>query len=72
LMYHNVKLNIITDEPKQLILIKYRQKNIKNIKDIKKPFEPFYMSPNILIKDGMATLTDPSELVNIPYISEFI
>jgi hypothetical protein len=72
LMYHNVKLNISTDEPKQLILIKYRQKNIKNIKDIERPFKPFYMNPNILIHGGMATLTDPSELVNIPYISKFI
>jgi hypothetical protein len=71
LMYHNVKLNIITDEPKQLILIKYRQKNIKNIKDIEKPFEPFYMSPNILIKDGMA-IQRAEPYRDIPYISAFI
>jgi len=72
LMYWNVTLNIITDEPKQLILIKYKQKNINDELFINNYKTPFYMNPNILIEGGMGKLTDPSELVNIPYISKFI
>ncbi len=32
MIYHGVQLNITTDEPNQLIVIKYKQKDIKDIK----------------------------------------
>jgi len=66
LIYHGVQLNITTDEPNQLILIKYKQKDIKDIKT------PFYISKNILIDGGLGVLTNPSKLENIPHISEYI
>jgi hypothetical protein len=55
-IYHGVQLNITTYEPNQLILIKYKQKDIKNIKT------PFYISKNILIDCGIGVLTNPSKL----------
>ena len=66
MIYHDVQLNIITGEPNQLILIKYKQKDIKNIE------KPFYISKNILIDGGFGVLTNPSKLENIPNISEYI
>ena len=66
LIYHDVQLNITTDEPNQLILIKYKQKNIKDIKT------PFYISKNILIDRGVGVLTNSSKLENIHHISEYI
>ena len=66
LIYHDVQVNITTDKSNQLILIKYKQKNMKDIKT------PFYISKNILIDRGVGTLTNLSKLENIPHISECI
>jgi len=66
LEYNNVQLDITTNEPNQLILIKYKQKYLKSIET------PFYITPNIQIENGIGIPKNPSELKNIPCISKYI
>ncbi len=64
--YMALEFNISTYSNDVIILIKYKRRLLPDIK------EPFYISEDLLVKDGLINLSKIEELKDISHISKFL